>query len=193
MAWVIGSTGPIGMVVEQLRSAGPPARAAAGSPACSRATSDATWPGVRSVRMVSMAAMPMAPPRLRIRLNSPLASATSCGGQPSSARRVAGRRQNITARPRSTCGQNSASKSLVRVVKPLAIRPSAEQREAQGGQKPGIDAGLRPGRHRRGQQLRRARHHHDLADHQRRMPAHQAQEQRQQIDRTVKPEAQHES
>ncbi len=64
--------------------------------------------------MVSISAIPIAPPRLRIRLNRPLASATSASGSAPSAIRVGGSRQNMMAMPRTICGQNISSKSAVR-------------------------------------------------------------------------------
>jgi hypothetical protein len=63
---------------------------------------------------VSISAMPMAPPRFRIRLNNPLASATSISGSAPKAMRVGGSRQNMIATPRTICGQNISSKSAVR-------------------------------------------------------------------------------
>src|SRR5438270_959678 len=54
------------------------------------------------------------PPRFRIRLNNPLASATSISGSAPRAMRVGGNRQNMIATPRTTCGQNISSKSAVR-------------------------------------------------------------------------------
>ena len=92
----------------------------------------ATWPGVRcSVRTYRSAAMPMAPPRLRIRLNKPLASGISAAGQTSSASRVAGSRQNITANPRSTCGQNRPEKSLADVYEAVGDQAGPEQGQSR--------------------------------------------------------------
>src|SRR5256885_981219 len=75
--------------------------------------------------MVSISAMPTAPPRLRIMLNRPLASGTCLCGNISSASRVGGSRQNIAAKPRSTCGQNISSKSAVRLSNALMPSPTA--------------------------------------------------------------------
>ena len=59
---------------------------------------------------VLQAAMPMAPPRLRIRLDRPLADLSDCGGIAPSAILVAGTMQNMVAKPRNACGQNSCSR-----------------------------------------------------------------------------------
>ena len=84
----------------------------------------------------------MAPPRLRIRLNSPLASGRRLASTWPSASRVGGNRQNMMATPRMTCGQNITSKSVCGVCSPLSPRPRANKPEAHPGQLPRIEAFL---------------------------------------------------
>ena len=67
----------------------------------------------------------MAPPRLRIRLKRPLASATRSGGKWPSASRVGGSRQNMMAEPRRICGSSISSKSVSQVWKALSPSPTA--------------------------------------------------------------------
>ena len=66
---------------------------------------------MRSLNQVLMAASPMAPPRLRIRLNRPDAFFTRSGGSVPSAVLVTGMMANISPTPRKICGHNSSQKS----------------------------------------------------------------------------------
>ena len=78
-------------------------------------------------------------------------------------------------------------------MKPLAIRPSpnrAKPKAVRSRASALVSAQAATGAVR---SCAAARHHQDLADHQRRVTAHQTQEQRKKIDRAVKTEAQHES
>ena len=58
-----------------------------------------------------MAASPMAPPRLRARLNRPEAFFSSSGGNVPSARLVIGTMQNIRPKPRRIWGTKISQKS----------------------------------------------------------------------------------
>ena len=95
--------------------------------------------------------------------------------------------------PRSTCGRTRSSKSVWMVQKASARSPAREQGIADRHQQLAADARFQPRRHRRGHELRRARHHHDLPDLQRGVLAHESQEQRQQISRGVQSHAEHEA
>ncbi|MNP27415.1 hypothetical protein D3C76_1203250 [compost metagenome] len=59
---------------------------------------------VRSLRMVAHAAMPMAPPRLRIRLNNPEACLSRAGARPPRVKVTAGGTASCWAIPRRACG-----------------------------------------------------------------------------------------
>ena len=107
--------------------------------ACRKASA---CPLVRPKRIVSISAMPTAPPRLRIMLNRPLASGTCLCGNVSSASRVGGSRQNIAAKPRSTCGQNISSKSAVRLSNALMPRPTANSAKPKADSKRGSTPAL---------------------------------------------------
>ena len=73
--------------------------------------------------------MPIAPPRLRIKLNKPLALGIWVTGKCPSASRVGGNKQNMIAAPRTTWGQNIASKSVSGVALALIAKPIANRRK----------------------------------------------------------------
>ena len=93
----------------------------------------------------------------------------------SSARRVAGNRHSMMLTPRKTCGQNSrrnrSSKS-----RSHSSEDRRQHAEANGGQKARVDPRFQPCSDGSGQQLHRARHHHDLADGKRCMTGARSQE-----------------
>src|SRR5258707_825700 len=80
-------------------------------------------------------------------------------------------------------------KIRLRGLETVQKKSHAEKAEAHARQQPGIDARFEHGRHRRGQELSRAGHHHDLADLKRRMAANEAEEDGQEVDRAIKADA----
>src|SRR5712671_6268981 len=125
-ASAFGVSGPDIPLANNLGS-NPIAVAVVMSPARSRARRAAAWMLVRPYRTVSISAMPIAPPRLRMRLKRPLASGTCASDSAPNAKRVGGNRQNMIAVPRMTCGQNIPLKSVSRVWNVLSPNPSVNR------------------------------------------------------------------
>src|SRR5215207_10083773 len=135
-----------------------------------------------------MRAMPIAPPRLRMRLKSPLASGTRSGARWPSANRVGGRMQNMIAPPRTTCGQNMPAKSVSRVSKTLMAQPAANAAKPNAVR---TRKSTRRSRDtaRRSDELGDASHQHGLADPQRGMSAHECEKDRHEIHRAKQADA----
>ncbi len=81
---------------------------------------------VRSLRIVPQKAMPIAPPRLRIMLNNPLAYFRRAGGRLPSPRFTAGATTNTCGNPRRICGRKSCAppQSCVMKLKLLSESPN---------------------------------------------------------------------
>ena len=193
IALVISSTGPAARWellernadLARRRRRRPPAAARSGGPA---------WPGVRCSRIVSISAMPMAPPRLRIRLNSAL-RVGDLGLRPALERQP---RRRQEAEHDADAAQHLRPEQSVeigrrRCSKPLASRPAANRPKPMAVSRRGSMRVSSQAASGAVSKLRRARHHHDLADLERRVLAHEPEKHRQQIDRAVEAEAEHEA
>ena len=91
-----------------------------------------------SASMVLIAASPKAPPRLRVRLNSPEAFLIRSGGSVPSASTLIGIMQNISATPRSACGRNSSPNAQSPV---MLGQVEARDREADAARRRSAAAG----------------------------------------------------
>ena len=92
----------------------------------SRTGRASAWMPVRPYRTVSISAMPIAPPRLRMRLKRPLASGT-CVSDSAPMPNGSAATGTMIAAPRITCGQNISPKSVSRVSNVLSPNPSANR------------------------------------------------------------------
>ena len=115
--------------------------------------------------MVSISAMPIAPPRLRIRLNRPLASGMPALGDDARAPGASAAGGRTSPRSRAPpAARTSASKSVAPVWKQLIARPTPNSEKAERRQIARVEALLQRDRDRRGDELRDAGDQHDHAD-----------------------------
>ena len=84
--------------------------------------------------------MPIAPPRLRIRLNRPEASLSRSGARPPSVSVTVGATANCWAKPRNACGSSSSRQPQSWVIGVKRHMLSAKQAKPEHHQPAQVDA-----------------------------------------------------
>src|ERR1700733_14353694 len=141
----------------------------------------------RSLRMVPQAAMPMAPPRLRIRLNRPEASFSRSGGRPPRVSVTTGATANIWEKPRNACGSSNSRQpqSCVIGAKFHMLSKAGEPGHHQPTQ---VDAPREECIDRNAEDLKHAGREHVETDLERAEPANAGEEHRRKKDRRENPD-----
>ena len=147
---------------------------------------------MRSLRRVLIAASPIAPPRLRIRLNRPEAFFTRSSGE--RAERGVGDRDHRAHQ--ADAAENLRPEQLpeIPVLGHVVHLEGAEreQQEAAGQQEARVVFRGQPADERRGEEHREPGDEHRLADHQRIVAAHLGEIDRIEIGEPIEPDAEHE-
>src|SRR5262249_40690580 len=147
---------------------------------------------MRSLSPVLIAARPMAPPRLRIRLNRPEAFFTRSGARVPSAVLVTGTIAKISPSPRKICGHSSSQKSQSRVSHVICQVPMANSTKPPISMKRGSNLWLNCPAIGAPQEHCDTRDEHGVADHARVVTADLREINRIEIGQAVKADAEHE-